>query len=75
VPLANITKWTAAAAIKDANNKAVNTAAHSGASSGAGTGAGPGAALNISGGALFLATVGFRPGKGSRGLDWDGGCW
>jgi hypothetical protein len=31
--------------------------------------------LNVTGGALFLATVGFRPGKGSRGLDWGGGCW
>merc|ERR1712060_807639 len=36
---------------------------------------GPQAALNITGGALFLTTVGFRPGERSRGLDWDGGCW
>lgn len=33
------------------------------------------AALNITGGALFLTTIGYRPGKDSRGLDWDGGCY
>lgn len=36
---------------------------------------GPHAMLNATGGALFLVTVGFRPGHHSRGLDWDGGCW
>jgi hypothetical protein len=45
-----------------------------GGGSGNSTG-GPHAVLNITGGALFLTTVGFRPGKGARGMDWDGGCW
>ena len=39
------------------------------------TQSGPKAVLNATGGALFLVTVGFRPGYHSRGLDWDGGCW
>lgn len=33
------------------------------------------AAYNITGGALFLTTINYRPGKGSRGLDWGGGCY
>lgn len=38
--------------------------------------AGPHAALNVTGGALFMTTVNFRPyAKGRYGLDWGGGCW
>lgn len=61
VPLVNISRWTSSFG---------GTGGEHGLTAG-----GPSAVLNVTGGALFLSTVGFRPGKHSRGLDWDGGCW
>ena len=66
VPLVNISRASAAAAMPRSSAAAAATP---------GAATGPHAVLNISGGALFLTTVGFRPGYHARGMDWDGGCW
>ena len=65
MPLANISRWQGG----DADG--ASRSDRKGEEGGSGTSV----ALNVSGGALFMTTVGFRPGKGSRGMDWDGGCW